>query len=486
MQYEEVILWPKNPEIESKLVRFYKTDDKPHPAMLIVPGGGYGCLCESTEGFPVAERFRALGFQIFMLRYRLAPKHHYPEQQEDILRAIKWMRYHAEKCGILKNNIAVCGFSAGGHLCACAGTLYDEIKTNAGDVIDNESGRPDAMLLAYPVITFGPKGHLGSGQNLLGNQFEAKKTDLSLENKVTENTPPTFIWCTATDAVVPVESTILFANVLRRNHILCEEHIFPLGPHGMQLGYGRTDISQWPEQAKAFLEGTCGFRFPNASALPSRTVILTFDDAVTNHLHFVAPILKKYHFNATFFICRFDDEWRKKNSAHLLTGKEIKQLSDMGFDIGNHTWNHRLAALNLEQRTNEIQKMNDFLEEAGIPKPVSFAYPGGPYVAEAVPILKKFGIQFARIVEERPWNRLEDDPLKIPSYSLSHDEKLKFYTATSLADQDHIPVLLFHGVPDEVHEWVNTPPEIFEDCMRYLYQNNFRVMSLREYGQNCL
>ena len=481
---EETILplW-KDPSIESTLtVCSYSENDSARPAILVVPGGGYGGVCRSTEGDPIAERFSKLGFRTFILHYRVAP-HRFPAPQQDILRAIRLIRYHAEEWKIIPDQVAVCGFSAGGHLCASAGIIPDDVEIIPEDNADAMPSRPDAMLLSYPVITSGKYAHSGSFMNLLGKDYSKRKREFSLEKRVTEATCPAVVWHTVEDQVVPVENSLLLAESFRKKGIVHELHIFPHGPHGMQLGYGRADISQWPEQAAAFLYGTVGFHRADPPENP-RTIVLTFDDACKSHLENVAPVLKKYGFNATFFVCRFNDEWRKKNEAYLLTGPELKQLSDMGFEIGNHTWNHPdLRQLSDDEISKEIESLNDFLKEYGIPQPVSFAYPGGPFAENAVPVLKKYGLIAARTTEQISWNLKKHDLMRIPCYPLQKDALLSFYYALRDADHENVPVLLFHGVPDIVHAWVNTSPAFFERCMKYLYDNHYRVISMKQYLQ---
>ena len=473
-------LW-KDSDIESNLtVCEFPENDFVRPAILVVPGGGYGGVCRSTEGDPIAARFAGLGFRTFILHYRVAPNR-FPVPQQDILRAIRMIRYNAEAWRILPDQVAVCGFSAGGHLCASSGIIPDDVENYSDDAIDKMPARPDAMLLAYPVITSGKYAHKGSFMNLLGKDYTKRKREFSLEKRVTKESAPAFIWHTVEDQAVPVENSYLLSEAMRKNGVVHELHVFPCGPHGMQLGYGRADIAQWPEQAAAFLYGTLGFTRANRPE-KQRTVVLTFDDACKSHLENVAPILKKYGFNATFFICRFKDEWRKKNEKYLLTGKEIKALSDMGFEIGNHTWNHPdLRTLSDAEIADEIEKLNDFLAGNGIPKPVTFAYPGGPFAENAVPILKKYGLVAARTTEQVPWNLQKQDLMRVPSYPLQKNSMHAFYYALGSADESNVPVLLFHGVPDIVHEWVDTAPEFFEKCMKYLYENDYRVISMKQY-----
>jgi len=482
MKETSVPLWNRSDVSSTLTVCAFSDRDAARPAMLVVPGGGYGSVCRSTEGDPVARRFAELGFRTFILDYRVAP-HRFPEPQQDISRAIRLIRHHAAEWRVVPENVAVCGFSAGGHLCACAGILpEDEIGIPVpADEADALPSRPDAMLLCYPVVTSGKYAHTGSFRNLLGKAYSARRREFSLETRVSRETAPAFIWHTLEDAAVPVENTLLLAQALRKHGVLHELHLFPQGPHGMALGYGRSDIGQWQEQAAAFLRGSCGFRFPERPAHP-RTLVLTFDDACKSHLEVVAPLLKRYGFDATFFICRFSDEWRRKNGGNLLSGREVKELSDMGFEIGNHSWSHpdlrRCAPAEIER---EIVKLNAFLAENGVPEPVSFAYPGGPFAENAVPLLKKHGFRAARTTEAMPWEAKKHDPMRIPSTPLQHDMELAFYSAVGAAGGGRVPVLLFHGVPDPVHEWVNTSPEFFAKCMKYLYDNGYRVISMRRH-----
>ena len=146
MECVQLPLW-RDSAIESRLDRYPDSDPGKKPALLVIPGGGYGNVCETTEGQPVAECFRKFGFRTFVLRYRVAP-HRYPAPQQDALRAIKLIRAHADAWGVIPDQLAVCGFSAGAHLAACTGTLHDRIPAADGDTADTFSGRPDAMLLA--------------------------------------------------------------------------------------------------------------------------------------------------------------------------------------------------------------------------------------------------------------------------------------------------------------------------------------------------
>ena len=101
---------------------------------------------------------------------------------------------------------------------------------------DTVSNRPDAVILSYPVITSGEKAHRGSFDLLLGQDAKQEQLEwASLENHVTENTPPAFLWQTWNDETVPVDNSILFAQACREKGVPCEIHLFMEGRHGLSL-----------------------------------------------------------------------------------------------------------------------------------------------------------------------------------------------------------------------------------------------------------
>ena len=154
---------------------------------------------------------------------------------------------------------------------------------------------------------------------------------------------------------------MLYAENMWKAGNRCELRVFQIGNHGLALGYGRKDVAEWPRLAKEFLIHNAGFRFPETPV--SRTVVLTFDDATKNQMTFVAPLLKKYGFGATFFPCNFDAKWRKKYANTLMDKDDLKALQDMGFEIGNHTDNHKvMTGLEKAECKKEIDSFAQYLE----------------------------------------------------------------------------------------------------------------------------
>ena len=477
MKPKIISLWNKS-DIKSSLTIYPETEDRsPRAAILVVPGGGYHCVCHSTEGFPVAERFSKLGFRTFILDYRVCPNS-YPDPQNDIFRAIRLIRYNAKKWNVLPDQIAVCGFSAGGHLSACAGIFGDCFPVEPVDAADKCSSKPNAMLLCYPVITAGKFAHQGSFQNLLGTEYKTRKNEFSLEKRVSSTTVPAFIWHTLEDPVVPVENSILLSKALRKYGVKHELHLFPSGPHGMQLGYGRADISQWPEQAAAFLCGSCGFRrSPQAESSVQRKVVLTFGGGWKSHLKTVAPILNNYGFHATFFA----ESLSGNPEEDFLSVKEWKKLSSMGFEIGAALPDSP-AESSAKKAEQELAALMQSFSKAKLPSPVSFSHPGGQYRKTLVPILKKYGFLGAGTLETSPWETLHcRDLYRIPSALIHYDAELLFYVAVGDADGKEIPVLAFHGIPDPARADRSCSEGFFKKVMRYLYDNGYQVLSMKEF-----
>ena len=232
--------------------RLVKTE-KPRGAVIVCPGGGYARLADH-EGIPVAERFNQAGLHAFVLKYRCAP-HRHPVPLMDAQRAIRLVRHHAAEWKVSPTHVAILGFSAGGHLTTTAMTHFDAGNAASPDPVERHSSRPDAGIPCYAVISFGPFGHKGSANNLLGPDApQALRDSLSNETQVTPQTPPAFLWHTADDGGVPVENSLLFAQALSRCKVPFALHVFPHGRHGVGLGTELPDVAVWPELCAGWLK----------------------------------------------------------------------------------------------------------------------------------------------------------------------------------------------------------------------------------------
>lgn len=270
MIYKEIPVQVQGSLPETKLTLYiqdYSADMwvQERPMVVICPGGGYEHL-SVREGESVALQFMAMGLHAAVLRYSVSPAA-YPVQLMELAYAVKYIRSHAKEWHVREDKILVQGSSAGGHLAASLGVSWKEawLMERVG-AQKAEEIRPNGMILSYPVITAGKFAHRGSFDKLLGEDRGYRKEwleKLSLENRVTEDTPPAFIWHTFSDATVPVENSLLFVNALCKHHIPAEFHMYPRGEHGLALAtdltagadgkYRQAECASWITLAKEWI-----------------------------------------------------------------------------------------------------------------------------------------------------------------------------------------------------------------------------------------
>jgi peptidoglycan-N-acetylglucosamine deacetylase len=220
-------------------------------------------------------------------------------------------------------------------------------------------------------------------------------------------------------------------------------------------------------------------RTARAAAVPDRTVVLTFDDAVSSDFHFVGPLLRKYKFPATFFVCEFPPDFADEKK--YMSWDQIKSLHEDGFEIGSHTRTHtHVTKLTRDGLMAELKWVEDKLEKLGIPRPVSFAYPAYETSELALQVLKERGYRFGRAGGSRTYGPNTDNPLLLPSFSTTGPDKKRLIGILNQARHGEIVILTIHGVPDYAHPTVTTPPELFEAYLGYLKENNYNVLSVRD------
>ena len=225
------------------------------PLVLVVPGGGYNHV-SPREGDPVALQFAAAGYHTAVLHYAVGESARDALPMRQLAQAIGLVRQHAEQWNILPDKIALCGFSAGGHL-ALSGAVWD-IPGMA------DQPRPNALLLAYPVVTAGEYAHRGSFVQLSGTQDTAAHRRFTLEDRITPAAPPVFVWHTMEDETVPVENTLLLLGALHKAGVPCEAHLFEKGCHGTSISTPEVDADsahrhRWVQLAVEWLNDTFSF-----------------------------------------------------------------------------------------------------------------------------------------------------------------------------------------------------------------------------------
>ncbi len=245
-----------------KLIITKVQSQTPTAAVVILPGGGYGGHAIDHEGYQFAEWFHSMGVTSAICTYRLRGKgnagkgYGHPVPMIDAQRAIATLRARAKEWNIDPGRIGVIGFSAGGHLCSTVSTHFAEIDPAADDPVARVSSRPDFSILCYPVIAFGkPHTHKGSQRNLIGADPSAQLVmSLSNERQVSDQTPPTFLFHTVEDKVVPVRNSIDYFLACQEHGVAAEMHIFPKGRHGVGLARDLPGARQWPSLCQQWLK----------------------------------------------------------------------------------------------------------------------------------------------------------------------------------------------------------------------------------------
>lgn len=218
------------------------------PAMLVIPGGGYNYV-SPREAEPVAVRYFAAGFDVFILYYSVGADIAVSDPLEEAVECMRWIRSLE---GTDRKRVCCAGFSAGGHLAALLGCY-------------GKDDRPDGMVLSYPVITMEDGCHAGSRDMITGGDV-SKRRYYSVEKNVGPLFPPTYIWTTAEDASVDPENSIMMFRALRKNNVACSLHIFAEGPHGLSVatresGNENPAVAPWLEESVGFLKKALDIRF---------------------------------------------------------------------------------------------------------------------------------------------------------------------------------------------------------------------------------
>ena len=250
---ETIRLWPGDAPYTAESPAQRQPSLMPYPvegargAVVVLPGGGYAMKADH-EGRAIAEMINAAGVAAYVLDYRVKPCHR-EAPLSDAKRAIRLVR----SMGYEK--VAILGFSAGGHLCCSAATLYDAGDPDAADPVERFSSRPDAFAPCYGATSLWHFRKNSWPDSLFGKG----RWDLptlsrwSAECLVTPDTPPAFIWHTADDPVVTVACALDLARALAAHGVAHELHVFPHGAHGLGLAGDTEDVCQWAPLCQKWL-----------------------------------------------------------------------------------------------------------------------------------------------------------------------------------------------------------------------------------------
>lgn len=261
MIYKKIQLDKNDESIFLEIFAAEKAGDYIRDAILVIPGGGYGCVCADREGEPIAMAFMPYGYNAFVLHYSVGRKRPYPAQLIEASLAMKHIKDNAAEYNINPERVFVTGFSAGGHLAASLGTMWHRKEVYDATGMPYGYNKPTGIMPVYPVITANEYGHQASFKNLwcTDNPTKEQLDYTSAELHVDENSAPAFIMHTSNDVVVPVQNSLLFAEAYAKNKLLFELHIYPDAPHGVALGneitgcgntkWLNSSIAKWVEHA---------------------------------------------------------------------------------------------------------------------------------------------------------------------------------------------------------------------------------------------
>lgn len=223
-------------------------------AIIYAAGGGYQRVAVGVNGGEITRWLNGLGITVVVLKYRHA-EYGAPAPLQDALRGVRVLRSRASELGLKPDRIGMLGGSAGAHLTASAGTMFDAPEGKTGAEIDKVSGRPDFMVLIFPVITMqDPYVNGGSRLNLLGRApTDEQKHRWSVDERVTKDTPPTFLIHSSADTAAVVENSLLFYAAMRRAKAPIEMHLYPVGPHGSGMDPKLGPTSEWPKHCESWM-----------------------------------------------------------------------------------------------------------------------------------------------------------------------------------------------------------------------------------------
>ena len=249
MIHEKIALRADDPDIT--LTTYISNERRvTRDAILVIPGGGYTQVCADREGEPIALAFMARGCNAFVLHYSIKEKARYPRPLADASLAMQYIREHAEEFCINPDRVFAVGFSAGGHLCASLGSLWNapELRAALPDMPEGIN-RPTGTILCYAVLSaYAVKTHSGTLHAFTGTDTPTltEKELFSIDRRVSADTVPAFFMHTVADQTVPVQNALVMMQAMADQGISFDARIYPNGPHGMALADKQTSFNNPP------------------------------------------------------------------------------------------------------------------------------------------------------------------------------------------------------------------------------------------------
>ena len=261
--FSQVNIWENTSSSENVQMTPYVAEGENNVGVVVCPGGSYFWHDIQAEGHAVGKWLQSNGISAFVLNYRTAyvPAfvfHHrllfrgnrYPDPQDDLLQALRYVRKHADDYGIDTAKIGAMGFSAGGHLVMSSVELFDK------------SEWPAFVVPVYPVVTMLEDCvHKRSRRGLLGDSRVRNKVLrdlLSLERHVPSGCPPVFLVNCKDDPIVDYRNSVLLDSALTSKRVKHEYIQFETGGHGFGAcdDKGTSESREWKKMFLDWLEKT--------------------------------------------------------------------------------------------------------------------------------------------------------------------------------------------------------------------------------------
>ncbi len=223
---------------------------KKAPVAFVLAGGAYQDVANNNEGYPFAKALNEAGYNALVIRYSVADKARFPAPMEDLARAIEFGYEKAEEWCLDMEKFSIWGSSAAGHLCGYFAAKYKDFEKE-------KSLRPAAVVLTYPVVTMGDATHEMSRDNLLGkNASDKEKAAKSVQNLITPDYPPTFLWHCVGDTTVPIVNSDMLDEAFYEMGVEYVYLRFEDGEHGLGIA-ANTVADGWIKQAITFVNSYC-------------------------------------------------------------------------------------------------------------------------------------------------------------------------------------------------------------------------------------
>ncbi len=195
--------------------------------------------------------------------------------------------------------------------------------------------------------------------------------------------------------------------------ILMYHHLGDLAPNASESDRTWTVAPRNFEAQMAWLsaQGFQSVTFPQLVAffkrgqpLPARPVIITFDDGWREGYAIAFPILRKYHFVATFFTYT-----SAIGHSQSLTWEQLAEMSAAGMEIESHSLTHpHLRTMPSEEAFKEVADSRALLEKRLGIKVTTFSYPFGEYNSAVADLVKRAGFESAVTINPGFKQRAED------------------------------------------------------------------------------